>query len=88
MSLPKITQRDFPLKAAYEFAAANGLGMQAEAIRKKSLRWKSRTSAVRSGYMIVLFHPRVSLKNSKESIGRTMRQKEAKQSIACIIDWF
>ncbi len=29
--------------------------MQAEAIRKKSLRWKSRTSAVRSGYMIVLF---------------------------------
>ncbi|OLE68717.1 hypothetical protein E6H21_08800 [Candidatus Bathyarchaeota archaeon] len=28
--------------------------MQAEPIRKKSLRWKSRTSAVRAGYMILL----------------------------------
>ena len=34
--------------------AVNGLGVQAEAIRKKSLRWKSRTSAVRAGYMILL----------------------------------
>jgi hypothetical protein len=50
----KKIQWDLPLKEAYEFAAANGLGVQAEAIRKKSLRWKSRTSAVRAGYMILL----------------------------------
>jgi hypothetical protein len=43
-----------PLPAAYQFAAANGLGIQAQAIRKKSLRWKSRTSSVRAGYMILL----------------------------------
>jgi len=51
-SKKKIGQWDLPLKETYEFAAANGLGVQAEAIRKKSLRWKSRTSAVRAGYMI------------------------------------
>ena len=50
----RIGQFDLPLIAAYEFVAAHGLGAQAEAIRKKPLRWKSRTSGCRAGHMVVL----------------------------------
>jgi hypothetical protein len=56
----KVSQRDFPIKEAYKFAAANGLGAQAETIRKNPFRFdrrglRDRSSSIRSGYMIVLF---------------------------------
>ncbi len=56
----KITQRDFPIKAAYQFAAENGLGEQAETIRMKPFRYdrrglRDRSSSIRSSYLIVLF---------------------------------
>jgi hypothetical protein len=56
----KITQRDFPLNEAYKFAAANGIGEQAESIRKNPFRYdrkglRDRSSTIRSGYLIILF---------------------------------
>ena len=84
----KIGQWDLPLKTAYQFAAANGLGVQAGAIRKKSLRWKSRTSAVRAGYMILLLQSKGLFEKFQKEYWRTMRQKEAKKSIAIITGWF
>jgi hypothetical protein len=44
-----------PLEAAYAFGKAHGLEAQVEGIRLKKLRWKTRTSSVRRGYIIVLF---------------------------------
>jgi hypothetical protein len=44
-----------PLEAAYAFGKTHGLEGQVEGIRLKKLRWKSRTSSVRRGYIIVLF---------------------------------
>lgn len=43
------------MKEAYKFAAENGLEREAETIRKSKLRVGSRDSAVKSGYMILLF---------------------------------
>jgi len=53
-------QRDFPIKDAWEFAASNGLGKEAEAIRKNRFKYdlrglRDRSSSIRSGYLIVLF---------------------------------
>src|SRR5712692_6139208 len=50
----------FPIKAAYQFAAENGLGKQAETIRMRPFRYdrrglRDRSSSIRSGYLIVLF---------------------------------
>ena len=44
-----------PLEAAYAFGKTHGLEEQVERIRLKKLRWKTRTSSVRRGYIIVLF---------------------------------
>ncbi len=60
MVAKKYSQRDFPLKEAYEFAEANGLGTEARTIRMNPFKYdrkglRDRSSSIRSGYFIVLF---------------------------------
>lgn len=47
-----------PLVPAYEFGRIHGLEEEIRGIKTTSLRWKSKTSSVRRGYIIVLFQSR------------------------------
>jgi hypothetical protein len=84
----KKIQWDLPLPAAYQFAAANGLGVQAEAIRKVSSMEEPDVGCPGGLHHPALTIQRSLLKSSRKSTGLTMRQKEARRSFERILGWF